>query len=315
MEAASASAVNNGPPYPDILADNSDSTDEVKYNILTSKWNCVHLFDFPSRIIGNSLRKANSTWFIKNTWLRYSASKDSVYCAPCRLFGPQSGSSKDKTFGSTPVSDGSNMGKLINRHSSNACHDSSLIAADNFLKIMEGADKSIVCKLSSSYNAIVSKNRDILECIIDTIILCGSQNLAIRGHENDDSNFTALLRYRAKDNSLLTEHLSNKNAKTKYTSPKIQNEIIQICGDLIVDDIVKACNAAPCYGFMADEATDASTMEQMALCVRFYDKNEQRIREEFLGFAECKSTTGEALTESFLHNLQEMTERPIFGEI
>lgn len=42
---------------------------------------------------------------------------------------------------------------------------------------------------------------------------------------------------------------------------------------------------------MADEATDVAT-----LYLRFYDQNELRIREEFIGFAECKSTTGESLT-------------------
>lgn len=55
---------------------------------------------------------------------------------------------------------------------------------------------------------------------------------------------------------------------------------------------------------MADEATDVATLEQMALCLRFYDQNELRIREEFIGFAECKSTTGESLTEFFLENLR-----------
>lgn len=36
---------------------------------------------------------------------------------------------------------------------------------------------------------------------------------------------------------------------------------------------------------MADEATDVATLKQMAVYLRFYDQNELRIREEFIGFA------------------------------
>ncbi|KAH3749128.1 hypothetical protein DPMN_183619 [Dreissena polymorpha] len=33
-----------------------------------------------------------------------------------------------------------------------------------------------------------------------------------------------------------------------------------------------------CFEFMADEATDAATMEQMALCLRFYDAEKACLR-------------------------------------
>lgn len=83
-----------------------------------------------------------------------------------------------------------------------------------------------------------------------------------------------------------------------HTSPDIQNEIIQICGEMIVEDIVRDCNKSPCFGFMADEATDCATIEQMTLCVQF-----DVVREEFLGFGKCGSITGEALIDGFLHAL------------
>ena len=43
------------------------------------------------------------------------------------------------------------------------------------------------------------------------------------------------------------------------------------------------------FGFIADEATDASTMEQMAMIVRFFDREkEKRGGGGFLGFTEVK---------------------------
>ena len=88
-----------------------------------------------------------------------------------------------------------------------------------------------------------------------------------------------------------------------YLSPDIQNELIAICGNLISEQIVSSCNRATCSGFMADEATDASTMEQMAMCLRYYDGAD--LREDSIGFAECKSATGESLANAFLTNLEQ----------
>ena len=141
-------------------------------------------------------------------------------------------------------------------------------AADNFVAIQEGRQKDILATMSSSYNVLVEKNRQILTGIVDAIILCGRQNIALRGHEDSTSNFQALLNYQAKYNPVLSEHLKNGDPATKYTSPQIQNEIIDICREMIRSDCVRACNKAPCFGFIADEATDVATMEQMALCVR-----------------------------------------------
>ena len=240
---------------------------------------------------------------------------------PVGSLAPQSLTSKEKTFGVSPVSDWSNVTKLILRHTPLTSHESSLKSAENFISVMEGTTKCVSRQVSSQYDETVTRNRKILGIIIETIILCGNQNFAIRGHDEDKSNFMAILRYRSQDNILLKEHLevkpkvlredggkekeTMKSTKTTYLSPEIQNEIIEICGSIISDDIVNACNTAPCFGFIADEATDVATIEQMALCLRFYDEKEQRIREDFIGFAECKATTGEALTDSFLENLRE----------
>ena len=135
--------------------------------------------------------------------------------------------------------------------------------------------------------------------IVETLILCGKQNIPIRGHRDDDNcrkgNFQALLEFQANNNPILKDHLDHGDPRTRYTSPKIQNEIIAICGKIISDDIVKDCNQSQMFSLKADEATDCATMEQMALCVR-YLKNDE-VSEEFLGFSECKSTTGEALAK------------------
>lgn len=228
-----------------------------------------------------------------------------MYCAPCYLFSGKDENSKYKSFAAVAVSDPSNLGKMLDTHAKTEVHMSSCEKAEHFIDVMTGKKQGILCRLSSSYSAIIEKNRQILLGIVDTIILCGKQNIALRGHEEKDSNFIALLQYQAKHNSVLRDHLLNGDPRSKYTSPEIQNEIIDICGGMIREEIVTACNGSKFFGFIADEATDAATMEQMALCLRYFDTDTKTLREDFLCFAECESTTGEVLSEAFLSNLRD----------
>ena len=72
----------------------------------------------------------------------------------------------------------------------------------------------------------------------------------------------------------------------------------------ICKSLVKDCNRAQFYAFLADGATDASTMEQISICVRFVHRKDEdntvEVREEFLGFVEAESTKGVALAEKFM---------------
>ena len=78
----------------------------------------------------------------------------------------------------------------------------------------------------------------------------------------------------------------------------------ELCGTYIRKSLVKDCNRAQFYAFLADEATDASTMEEISICVRFVHRKDEdntvEVREEFLGFVEAESTKGVALAEKFM---------------
>ena len=56
--------------------------------------------------------------------------------------------------------------------------------------------------------------------------MMGKQSIAIKGLQDEDSNFMAMLSLLAKENSVLREHQENALRISKYTCPDIQNEII-----------------------------------------------------------------------------------------
>jgi len=167
-------------------------------------------------------RQFSVDWLEKYDWLRYSVSENSVYYAPCILFGASF--PKEKTFINTPVSKWSTLGKYIKRHTEpGSSHHSCCASASSFMNIIEGKQASITAQLSRNKVETVAKNRQVLRSVIEVIILCGRQNIPLKGHDDNKSNFTILLKDKANRDEILKTHLSSKS-KVTYTSPMIQNE-------------------------------------------------------------------------------------------
>ena len=87
------------------------------------------------------------------------------------------------------------------------------------------------------------------------LVTLAKQNIATRGHTEDRSNFFALLHLCAKS-AILADHQANAADNSKYTSPDIQNELIEICGNEVKEVLLKECRDAPYFAILADETTD-----------------------------------------------------------
>lgn len=89
------------------------------------------------------------------------------------------------------------------------------------------------------------------------------------------------------------------------TSAQIQNELISSCGNIIKVMIADAVHKAGIFSLLADETTDVSTKEQLALGVR-YVVNKDEVREDFIGFMIVEKTTGKAFAESLVKKLESL---------
>ena len=138
--------------------------------------------------------------------------------------------------------------------------------------------------------------------------MMGKQNIAIMGHQDEDSNFMAMLSLSAKENSVPRDHLENAPRISRYTNPDSQNEIIFFSAKQILDGIIDNCKRSVIYALIADESTDVTNKEQISICIRFVGRKEEGknlIREEFLTFVHAgKGTNAEELTTKFLETIQ-----------
>ena len=160
----------------------------------------------------------------------------------------------------------------------------------------------------------ISKNRQILKWVIKTIILCGKQYNALRGHRedihnssNNCGNFLAILKLLSETNSDLKHHLDAPSARNAtYISPYIQNELIEIISyDILQKGLVEEVKEAKFFSLMADEVESHHT-EQLPICLRFVDK-ECNIREEFLEFGKCEQTNGESVFKEIMCIIEKTT--------
>ena len=125
----------------------------------------------------------------------------------------------------------------------------------------------------------MATNRQIVKSIIETLILCGRQNIPLRGHRDnltdierdpEDSsghgNFWALLKFRNRSGDhVLSKHLDKA---ATYTSADIQNQLLAIIGDHIQGQILSKVTEAVCFTIVADEVTDVSNKEQLSMVLR-----------------------------------------------
>ena len=171
-------------------------------------------------------------------------------------------------------------------------HNHAVSSALDFKDLMEQRALPVDRMAEPMIEATIQKNRKKIGSIVDTVILCGKQNLAYRGRRDDSSNckgmwfagnFQALLQFRANGgDTILSEHLETAAGNATYRSKTIQTEFINLCGDYVLDKIVSKIKKAPIFAIMADEVEDSAHVEQMPVAVRFVDSN-RKIREEFLG--------------------------------
>ena len=138
-------------------------------------------------------------------------------------------------------------------------------------------------------------NRRIFLTILENISFLARQGLALRGHDDFESNFHQLLLLRSNDSRHIIEWLKKKT--NKYTGHDIQNECLQLLSLQIVRDISRKIRSSSYFTVMADECTDVSNKEQFTICMRWVDENLDD-HEDFIGLYQVDNIDACTLTDA-----------------
>ena len=243
-------------------------------------------------------RSFQPQWFQKWPWLHYDEVGDSAFCSICVQAARSESLTSVKfaepsfiTRGFSNWKDASGERGAFNRHESSICHKTAFEAVVTLPK----TTKDVGELLSVQHAEEKAVNRKNLLVIAENIKFLARQGLALRGDGSDnDSNFHQLLLLREKENPTVQRLFSKKT--DKYTSPQIQNELLQIMALTLLRDIANSIRNSPFYCIMADEVTDSSNREQVVLCFRWIDKDLQA-HEDFVGLHVVEKINSDTLVK------------------
>jgi hypothetical protein len=175
------------------INDRLSLSDELRYLLLTQHFSPDKNFKWPftERRTKNTIEKR----FLRldhleenKPWLVYSLSKAGLFCVPCVLFAREGGVAQLGHFVLSPCQQYSKLlggDGLISRHKTNKYHKDSIVAAERFISIFEKKSNGIDDMLLTKQKMEKIENRKRLIPIIKTIILCGQNNISLRGHRDD----------------------------------------------------------------------------------------------------------------------------------
>ena len=304
----------SSPPADDIafyVRKRSLFTNEDRKHILSRQWSAAQGYKFPQN---TAKRRYNKDWEKKFKWLCYSPTDNGAYCSRCICFSPAKFNTE---FISVPFQDWKNargeVRGVLNNHEKSEGHQMATEMSENFLNITTGQKETPQQSSSRFYEAKVQRNTKALKSIIDVVIVLGQRGLALRGDYNkemkkEDGNFQFFVDWKSSMDKDLKYHLESAPQNAKYLSPQTQNEFIECIDKVVRKSIVTKIAESHYFSVLADETTDSATKEQMALCVRYLDRDSSqtvKVAEDFLGFVELKKQDAETISNSILDKLQE----------
>ena len=217
-------------------------------------------------------------------WLHYGASLDGVFCRACVFF-------------TTTFTTWSKMTTKAKSHARNEYHLGAITKMSEFIDRYKNPAQAVDAVLQSRLQQIVERNQHVIKSLLKIVLL-------LRGHRDDgidwsvespsnQGNYVQLVRFRAETDPILARHLAESPKNACHTSKSIQNELIDVVGQSIQQDVISEVQASQYYSVIADEVTDVANREELSLVLRYIFNNE--IKEVFVDFLEVERITGEVL--------------------
>ncbi|KAL4600486.1 hypothetical protein ACB092_11G202000 [Castanea dentata] len=242
------------------------------------------------------LGKGPFEWYETRNWLEYSIAKDAAFCFYCYLFrkdvGKQGG-------GDTFVTKGFRLWNQLRKLDShvggvNSAHNQAVKKSEDLQKEKQHI-QSVLVKQSNQDKA---EYRIQLNAIVDCVRFLLFRGLAFCGHDesqgsSDKGNFLEHLQFLGDHNESINEVMQNTWKNCKLTHPDIQKDMVNAIAHetskAIIEDLGNGF-----FSILVNESRDISVKEQMALVLRYVNK-QGIIIERFLGIVHVASTTALSL--------------------
>lgn len=276
------------------------------------------LRSYPETLAGKKrTRKFLKSWYSGRPWLEYSVQADACFCYACRNFGIRGTKEQDTSFitigfSKWKIAMESNRG--FRSHEQSKMHIDAMAQWSEF-ECRKKSGSTIELQLSRDQ---LARNRYYVKSVAEVIVFLAVNELALRGdHEQAQAEesrdslqnvgglFLRLFDFALqKDEKLRSiSHSMPKNAK--YTSPDVQNEVIDVLREMVQDIIVEEYKKSDIGQFClkCDETRDANNVEDMSVVIRFV--KDGKPVEHLLSMVRLEAVDAKAITKAILDELQQ----------
>ncbi|KAL4089882.1 hypothetical protein QTP88_024823 [Uroleucon formosanum] len=285
--------------------------EKTKHELLTNIWTPEIKYSFKedSTTVARCFRHEWLSTY--SPWLSYSQKMKGPFCVFCVLFHSSSGhgnSYKQIQFVKKPCIKYKHFHKKACEHKVSKTHLQCTENAVNFIKVFSNKATIVFDKINTSHKLLIDNNRKKIFPIISSILFCGTQEIALRGKTSNEGNFNSLINFRIEaGDKILQSHLESSPKNSKYISARVQNEIIDITGKIILSRITNyLVKSQSFFSILADETADISGTEQLSIGIRYisFESENPVVKEEFLGFVALTDMHAKIVAKSIIHFLR-----------
>jgi hypothetical protein len=255
--------------------------------------------EFPNRKIGDRDHHFNFVWFQNFPWIEYSVKKDAAFCFMCYLFKSKAKKGKGTSaFTSDGWNNWNKGSKALLKHVGSMSHKTAEEKYLGFINPNAAIDNKVEKWSDDDRNLYKIRLTYSLRCLKFLL----HQGLSFRGHDESEEssnrgNFIEILKFLAVNSEEVNKYvLNNAPGNCTLTSPKIQKQIIQCCAIETRKKIIEELGEEP-FAILADESSDISHKEQLALCLRYVDAL-GRPCEHFIGVVHVDDTSSLSLKDA-----------------
>ncbi|XP_047132222.1 zinc finger MYM-type protein 1-like [Hydra vulgaris] len=219
---------------------------------------------------------------INRTFLIYSESKGSIFCAPCYLFGGTT------SFATVGFSDWKKGEEKIKRHENSQHHKLCVMNMKERKEVLNRFDQKLKYQVETEINYW----KNVLTRVVAVVKSLSSRGMSFRGDDDrfgsvHNGNFMMSLELIAQFDPFLAQHIEKFGNKgkgsTSYLSFNIYEQFISIMADNVIQQMVKEIKEAKYFSISVDSTPDISHVDQLSFIFRYVQKNGCPV-ERFLGF-------------------------------
>lgn len=256
-------------------------------------------------------RKLPNGEIVDRPWLIYSVSSDKIFCYYCKLFDNAANALASSGFNNWP-----NICTRLAEHEKSKKHLEAMLSCCE-LQQRISTEKSINEVAEKIIRQEERRWHKVFERLVATVQFLSERNLPFRGPEEHigsphNGNFLGVVELLGKFDPVMEDHLQkiqNKQIHDHYLGKRIQNELINIMGQAVLQEIILRIKAAKYFAIILDCTPDISHQEQMSMVIRYVADGVQSnvpagVYEHFIKFLVVESSTGENLYNTLLHELE-----------